>query len=605
MENLIILPQRKISFFVQLTGLVFFGTLFYLSWRFYLERMLSSGGSFNVFQFMQSDSIMIPDERYGDYLSLLLPFLAFKMHATLSTILTLYSISFVLLHYLIFLFITRILKNNGAGIALMLACCVTYYYAFYMPTMELHEDMVLGVLLWAIIHPEYPYTLKQQYLATCGAILTIILMSFFHPMGIFLVGFVIGMEMLGAKRYADTQLWLITGIGICWYLVRFYVLIEQPNDQEFFRTFDQVTASFRGLRSWPSTKYFDNLTYLHFRSIKWVAIILLLASLRKGILAFLFFALYFLFVTGIFFSNFKTGAPPAVFENYYAVYGFFIGLIFVFIFYHPRRRNLVLLFSLPLLWGGVIRMYHAHDLFTSKISYLDKIVNEAHKKGETKCIIDSKCYPYDIAWDSWNTAFETLTYSSLKNKDSSVTVFIQNPEFARLCDSVQHQPNLFLGVHFLPLWYSSAQMPEGYFKLPSTGYSYLTHTQEDTAFHENIFNKNNVEITPLVLSATSRSNNLIVVIPLEINNVTGKIIPSIPRKQNPVYLSYNLYDDKDKLLKEGIKEPLETDVGTKSIEGMIVYCPQSKGVYYVRPQLITEGLRSWNIPSQSIKISVE
>jgi len=605
MDNLIILPKRKISFFLQVTGFIFFAALFYMSWHFYLERMLSSGASFYVFQFMQTDSIVPRDGRYGDYITQFLPFLLYKMHMPLKAILIGYSVGFIILHYLVFLFITLILRHSGAGIALMLACCLSYYYAFYMPTMELHEDIVLGVLLWAIIHPEEPYTINQQYLATCGAILTIVLMSFFHPMGIFLVAFVLGMEMFGMKRFGDNQLWLITGVGLCWYILKFYMLTEQADEQELILSFDQASAHLMGFRHWASTAYFDNLTYLHFGFLKWIAIGCLLLTLRKGILTFLFLVSYILGVSLLFWGNFRVGTSPATFENYYAVYGFFLALIFVSIFYLPRRKNLVLLLSLPLLLGAVIKIYHAHDMITYKDAYLKRIVNNARSKGESKCIIDSKCYPYDIAWDSWNIAFETLTISSLNSADSSVTVFIQNPEFAVMCDTMQHKKDVFLGVHFLPIWYSSAQMPEGYFKLPAEGYSYLTHSQNDTAFHENIYSAGNVSIRPLLQSAITKSNNWLTVIPVEIVNTSGRMIPSIPGKQNGVYLSYNLYDGKGKLLQKGVKEPLETDIDAESVEGMIVYCPHDKGVYYAQPNLITDGKRSWDIPAESVKITVE
>src|SRR5690348_732392 len=243
MDNLIILPQRKISLFVQATGLVFFSILFWFCWQFYLERIISFDGSFYVFQLMQGEKFVSSPGRYGDYIAEVLPLLAYKMDFPFHTILVIYSVSFIIIHYLIFLFVTLILKNNGAGIAIMLASCLAYYYAFYLPTMELHESIVLGILLWAIIHPEYPYTtVKQQNIATAGAILTIFVMSYFHPLGILLVGFVIGTEIFGAKRYKDLRLWLVATIGVGWYLARFFLVSKQSYDQDQLMPFHEMVA---------------------------------------------------------------------------------------------------------------------------------------------------------------------------------------------------------------------------------------------------------------------------------------------------------------------------------------------------------------------------
>lgn len=264
-----------------------------------------------------------------------------------------------------------------------------------------------------------------------------------------------------------------------------------------------------------------------------------------------------------------------------------------------------MLLAIPLLFMGLKKIYQAHDTFTYRLAYLNRIVDAAHKEGGHKYIIDSKCYPYDYAWSPWNVAFETLMYSSLEGRDSSVTVFIKTPEFNTLCDTNKDKHNILLGAQFSPLWFTSNDMPEEYMKLPSTGYHYLTHSQDDTAFHENIFNAGNVKITPLVESVNVLSHEWHTVIPIEITNTSGKLIPAIPRSTNPVYLAYKLYDASGKVVRSDDNQPFETDINKESEQGLIVYYPMTKGVYYLQPDLITVGKRSWNLPVQRIKVTVK
>jgi hypothetical protein len=606
MENLIILPQRKISRFVQIIGFIFFSVLFYISWRFYLERILSFDGAFYVFRFMESGTPFPGPGRYSDYLPEFLPFIAFKTGATLNTILILYSVSFIVLHYLIFLVTTLILKNNGAGIAIMLVSCLAYYHSFYAPLMQLNESIIAAVLVWALIHPETPnYSIREKRIYAASAVAVVVYMSFLHPLGIILLVFVFGLEMIGAKRYNDRYLWVISIIGVGWLLLKSNVFFKQQYDQDQVISLHAMIANLKDWQTWPSTHYVSEYVSLHFRSLKWLAIICLFFSLRKGLLLFLFLLLYIAGFTFILLANYQKGTSPITYESYCVIYGFFVGLTFIFLFYHPERKNFILLLTIPLLWTSVKKIYTAHNIYSDRLSYVGRTVKSAHDKGIQKCIIDSKCYPYDYAFTPWNFAFETLLYSSLPGTDSSVTIFIKEPRFNKVCDSAQNLKNVLFGVQFSPLWFTSNDMPDNYFRLPSSGYKYLTHSQDDSSFHEDIFSGQNIKIVPLKQNIHIYVNDDVASIPLEVINTSGHIIPAIPRAKNPILVSYKFLDDRGKILFSGGTSVLETDAGSKSSLGMSFYIPRLKGTYFIRPDIITEGVRWWNIPVEPVKVIID
>jgi hypothetical protein len=607
MENIIQLQQRKISLFVQAVGLVFFGVLFYIGWQFYLERVIGLDSGFNLFQLMQGDKFISTLKRYGDFIPQVLPYLAYKMDFPLHSIIVAYSVSFIILHYFIFLFVTLVLKNNAAGIAIMLTLCLSYYHVFYTPMLELNESLVAAIMLWAFIHPETPYyTTKQKNLYSLGALLTIVYMSFLHPSGIIAILFIIGVEIVGAKRYRDLHLWAVLIIGIGWFYLKGSVFFRVPYDHDHIIPISEMWHQLPNWRSWPSTQYVIDFTYLHFGSLKWFLILIVLLTIRKGWLFFFFVTGFILLFTVIYLATLYKGDSPVYYEDYYCYYGFFAGLLFVFLFYHPRRKHLVILLAIPLLFMGVHRIYEARTIFSERIAYLDRIIDKAEKTKERKCIVDERCYPFEYAMAPWNVTFETIMYSSVRGLDSTVTIFIKNPDFNKLSDSavIKPKPNVLLGVHFAPTWYASSDLPEEYFKLPSTGYTYLTHSQDDTSFHENLYSASNVKIIPLVLSAESKMNTLHTVIPLIITNTSGRVIPSIPSKKDGVYLAYKLYDSKGKEVKNE-KDALETDINAASEEGLLVYYPREKGVYSLLVDLVTDGKRSWNLPVQHITITVE
>ncbi len=90
-------------------------------------------------------------------------------------------------------------------------------------------------------------------------------------------------------------------------------------------------------------------------------------------------------------------------------------------------------------------------------------------------------------------------------------------------------------------------MPARYFKLPSaSGYQYLTHSQEDSSFHEEIYSVKNIKIAPLKQSIVANTNEWgYTSIPVEIINTSGHYIPAIPMgAKTPVLISIKLSDEK-------------------------------------------------------------
>ncbi len=606
MKQTIVLDKPKVSRLIQAVGLLLFGFLFYMAWHFYRERMLTFDGAFYIFRMMESGKMAYGPARYSDGIIEILPLWFFKMGFSLPTIIRAYSVMFIVFHYLIFLIVTLWLRNNGAGIAIMMASCITYYSAYYLPMMELHEVIILGVLLWAIIHPETPnFSNRYRLWSTIGALLTIVCMSFFHPLGLIVIAYVIGMEIIGSRRYRDMQLWFIAIVGLAWFLFKIDYLFKQQYDQDQVMPLHSMLSNLSAWKTWPSTQFLSDFTRYHFRSIKWLAIICTILSLRKGLLTFIFFSCSLAGYTFILISNFRTGASSFLFENYYIMYGFLVGLMFVFLFYHPRRMNLILFIALPFLWTGAKRIYEAHTDFSDRVAYLGRIVDAAHKQGGKKYFIDSKCFPVNYAMADWDLAFETLLYSSLQGPDSTVTIYSKDAATSHICDSAQNGKNIMFSVHFCPMWFTSNDMPDKYFRLPSTGYDYLTHSQNDTAFHEENFSAGSFKIIPLVSEVHAKFHKWTVQIPIRIENNSGKVIPAIPGDKDPVELSYHLYMADGEVVDGYLPTAFETDMKQNEVMALTVYPPMAGGTYYIKPDIITKGKRWWNIDTPKVKVIID
>jgi len=605
--NTIQLDNKKISVFYQSIGFLFFGTLIFMAAYFYKEREFFIDQSYYDVRLLISGGLNNMDlGRYSAVINMILPWIALKMGLSLKAILICNSIDLIIFNYGIFLFITLKLKNNGASLAVLLSMALASTQVFYIPMSLLNEILVLGVLLWALIHPETPSTSdKEKRFGTIGALVAVVLLTFYHPLTIFLIFFVIGLEATAFKRYRDSQLWIIALVSVGLFILKEKVLFPNSYDEDKIVPVSTIIHELPGIKTWPITMYLHDFIICHFRALKWLFIICVLFTLRKGILFFLFTVLFIGGFTLIFMGSFYKGASALlVYEIYFSIYGFFTAILFICLFYTPTRKNLLLLISLPLLWIGVKKMYNAHEQFTYRVSYLSRIINEARKNGEKKCFIDYRCYPYVYGDTPWSVAYETLLCSSIPGPDSSVTIFIKDPTFDAICNTPHKKDHILFGAYFYPFQFYTDSIPDKYFRLPAGEYQYLTSPQNDTSFHTEIFSSKNVKIIPLEQTINVHLYDYTAVIDLKIENTSGKTLPAIPRKNSPVQLCYTMYDDGANKMGVGTPCAFETDIKDGSVCGLIVYLPYIKGTYFVKPDIITGDSALWNLPSPMVKIVV-
>jgi hypothetical protein len=222
--------------------------------------------------------------------------------------------------------------------------------------------------------------------------------------------------------------------------------------------------------------------------------------------------------------------------------------------------------------------------------------DHGRKMPEKKYVVDSRNFPWAFGWVSWSLPFETLLYSSLESKDSSVTVCISTP--VTQYDSVKNWENIFLGPPWAITWFWTSDLDNNYFNLPSTPYGQLTSLQSDSSFKEQDFNNQNVFIVPLQNEVTS-SKEVYIIVPLHILNTSGKKICAVPDVTYQVFLSYHVMDEKGKAVSvDNVRTPLEMDINKEGNTGLIVNTQLKKGKYTLLIDFVTENIRWWNIDAK-------
>ena len=586
--------DKRDSKTIQLIGFLFFGFLFYLALKFYKERMLSFDPAFFAYQLTQFKTFFIAIGRWGSVFSQVLPLMALAMHCTLPTFLKVYSVSFIINYYLIFLFITLVLKNNRAALVLMLSLCLGFRFVFYYSTAELYFGIALSVLLWAIVAPESPYSFsRKRWMATIVSLPLIVTISYCHQLTAFTILFAILFEMIYNKRWRDLHLWIPIIFTLVWFFIRIKYLTTSEYEQEKIlgiSSFTKGLPKFFKLPGWIYFKifFFQSLSTLCFTFLFCTLLILFLRRWLLLSYVLLFFIGFLVLIVIIY----AIGSNNLFFENYYPPFGFFVSVMLLYLIYERFPKALLYLIVVTLAFYNLRGIYKAHIIQTERLQYLERLNDYGKRLPEKKYLLNVKNIPINIVALQGFISFETLLYSSLQSPDLALNFYWADD--MNKYDSLMKTKDVFLGPDFAVNWFTTDNMNRRYFRLPSNGYVRVNTSQADSSFHESDFNNKNVFLEALKAEVHSSVYNFVIV-PIRIINKSGKNINSTPEGEHPVKLTYHIYNSRGNLQYWGnCSTTLEVDVKDEYTQGLLVYMPERKGTYYIEVDFHTEGIRFWN-----------
>ncbi len=584
-------PDKKI---IQIIGFIFFGILFFISWVYYKERMLSFDPAYFSYQIIQFRRFFIAIGRWGSVFSQVLPLSALAVHCSLKTFLRLYSVAFIINYYIIFLFITLVLKNYRAGFVLMLSLCLGFRFVFYYATAELYFGIALSVLLWAIVAPENPYSsIRKQWWATIISIPLIITISYCHQLTVFTILFAILYEMIYHRKWRDIHLLIPILFTLIWFFIRIEYLTTSEYEQEKILKLDNFINGLPIFFKLPGWIYFKTFFLHSLRTLCFTFLFCYLIAFMFGYWRLFFFMVVFpvgfLVLIIIMYAG---GSNNLFFENYYPVFGFFGAIILLYFINEPFPKYIRYLIIAFLLFFNLKGIYNSHTIQTERVQYLDRLTNYGKRLPQKKYLLNIRNIPLNIVSLQGFISFETLEYSSLQSPDSALNFYWTDD--MNKYDSILNQKNIFLGPDFCVAWFTTNNMNRKYFRLPSTGYLKVNTSQADTSFHESFFNNKNVRLE--AVKETVHSNNYqFVIAPIRIINTSGKTIFSTPDGKHPVYLTYHIYNENGNILYwQNYMNNLEVDVKDEYTQGLLVYLPPKKGTYIIEADFYSEGLRYWN-----------
>ena len=457
-----------------LLGHLTFLFLFVFSCIFVHERILLIDSCAQVFEFIRDEGFQIYANRYSMYLFQLLPVFMVKIHAPLSAVLYSYSLSFLIIAYIFWLITVYFLKNKPIGI-LMLFIMIGIRQTFFHAISETFQLMFFACFLYAWLFQtrDYLASVFSKTIYYSVALLFIVLCIFIHPVAVFFVIFICGLYVLDKHKALIPKI-VISILSIGLILGKMFLVKEANHDATFTVSTKEFFERLFSVFSLNSTKWYLE-RILDFYWVPFLIFVMTLVFCWKK-KRFWHLAFYLCFIIGFWLVTvitYSTGGGDIAMERSFLPLFFFCGLPFmteIFPSLSTKWDKVFFTLLTVLIIGGFVKIAVAARPYTKRLNKIEEIATLANQQGKKKLLIEQKTINEIFPVNSWGLGFESIVYSALKGKDSTVSMFAVekfNPDEKRYKD-----PNLYLAVPWWP-WWKIDELNPHYFKLPEQAYSLL------------------------------------------------------------------------------------------------------------------------------------
>ena len=171
-----------------LLGVICYSLMLIFAWLFYKERTVMCDAAFQLFSILHEDGFAIQINRFGAAFTQVFPLLASKMNFSLDMVARVYSLSFIIYYFIVFLIILLGFKNEKMALVVLLFNTLMVRHSFYWVQCEFVQGAVFTLLYLTVIE----HVLKQEKVPRWFYILTpffLVTIIYFYPLLLFIMFF--------------------------------------------------------------------------------------------------------------------------------------------------------------------------------------------------------------------------------------------------------------------------------------------------------------------------------------------------------------------------------------------------------------------------------
>lgn len=451
-----------------------------------MERAIFMDSAYQLFDMINKGSIHIPAGRYTMFIPYLIPLFAIKIGLSLKAIYIAFSISFIIIYYLIYLLSVYRLNNEAAGLSFLFVLLIirsTFYHAL--------SESMLALAFATLFYAWITYTLKtenkiKRNILFYGVSILLILACYYaHPISLFLVAFALGYVIIDKKLWKSPQVYVLIILALTLYFIRIKT-DANSYDGKFYENLKNYRTLLPHIFDlFPSVYFKNNFSQLYIYPTLLFAILLIYYLIKKYYLKALFILVSCSAFSAITIITFVEGGGDIPMERTFLPLIFFVGLPFAndLIFKNnnfPFFKSIVIIGFMGISLLGIYRT--GKYIFKPRIKYIDELYRYASKIKAKKLVIERSNILNETLCVPWAFAEETIMYSSLFGKENTFTAYITN-DLKHLEEKIKNK-DLFLSTNFWEDW-SILDLNFNYFKLPSETYKIITETLNEKLLQDN------------------------------------------------------------------------------------------------------------------------
>lgn len=238
--------------FLKIVGHLTFLVLIILALVYAPERTSFVDSAWQFFARVNTESFVYPESRYGVIISEIPLFLAIKLGVPFEILVYIFSVSYILLYYLVWWLCVYTLKNPVSGLALLFWLCIGMNFSFVHIVTESHQAIAYSILLFALL--DNKTGIRQKFLFPLLAGVAVLAL-FCHPFAFFTLAFIAVWPVIKDGNYRNSGSWLIISIALLITLSRFYFFHGSYDAQHYERLKSMPIADILTKGSYPLQFY--------------------------------------------------------------------------------------------------------------------------------------------------------------------------------------------------------------------------------------------------------------------------------------------------------------------------------------------------------------
>ncbi len=456
---------------------LFFIFLLIFSLFYAKERIINSDAGFYLFKLINFGHFNIEHGRYSAFLSQIIILAAIKAGLSLNALVYIYSASFVLLFWMIYLLIKNIFKNQAAALALIMLISIGIAHSLYRPEPESTQGLVYALLLFAVLfHPfERLQPVGRNIVKVTLSFFIILLCFFAHPITIFPILFIIAFYTIERTAWKTYLPWLLGVFTILLWGAKVILTKDASYEGDKLSGLDILNRNIPHFFSLYSTQYILRRIYKLYLLSSIIYIFLNIFYLRRReylkCILLNVFVLGFVFVHNLIYYN---GGSDIEMDKNLMTANFFLFLPFAFdIFYrrelNTRQRGMIMTVFLIF---SMVMILHPSKIYTNRTKYYKSMNERLQTLDGSKFYTEADHISKDSVLFLWGVPFESLLISSLDGPDHSKTIYPFSENYPLPTDITD--PELYICVFFWPRW-NVHELNRKYFRLPAEPYRYIDY----------------------------------------------------------------------------------------------------------------------------------